>query len=575
MVTSVNANHVNNVAQSSTRGNENDYLLSVVEVGNNIQTSVSITSPSIQNFINELNEGQLETSREDIVKQLESLNDDDILNLTRWLTTTLAQSDVNNSKLLNLSSQLDRVVSKRISGDKSRFSDLDIGWEACLHFYQVKNRDTTIDAFAKNLLWKLQSLDNKNLVRLLFLLNVRRDPLPSFFVPLLESKFLQSMDSLTLKELFVGAAAFFKTQTRFRDATLLKRICERVLEADIAELDNLGLSTILKLLKNDHHKIVAPYVRRIISSFKASDVQKLSYMSCQHLCNASCTYLQFNKDVLQTSLEKITKKENGEVRLKDLAVILRSCYEFNYRPTDDIFNVLIEDVTQSLQKVVFPDHFMRFILYMVSFEVYPQDLISFLFEPNFLRHMDTRATFPVNRDLLIIHTILSLEKPDEWEGKLLSPNRYNICVQDLPRMSVESVLQDRHKDHLFKSVFRRLYEACQQTFGDRTIYSFVLPYSDKPRVVILPPGKTKKWFEDLPLTPGAYSNCLVFDIGNQSHYADVNSSRMRSFYTTQLRLLKILGFQVHKIHWTDFSKGSHAIEITLRNLKNAEGDKNE
>ena len=110
--------------------------------------------------------------------------------------------------------------------------------------------------------------DKDTLLRLLFCVNLARQPIPASRAWLLQSMVLRFIDHMTLGEVGLVAAAFFKTQTKLTRHELVSRIASKAANASLRTPETtVAVASILKALKYQHLPESVPFVRQLITSF--------------------------------------------------------------------------------------------------------------------------------------------------------------------------------------------------------------------------------------------------------------------------------------------------------------------
>jgi len=294
-------------------------------------------------------------------------------------------------------------------------------------------------------------------------------------------------------------------------------------------------------------------------------------MSAGHLLRVASNYLTFNREMMDAAIELVTMKPHGEIRLKDTVEVLRSCYEFDYKPSDDAIESILKEVSSSPDLFVYPYYFLVFLTIIASFQNYPHELFDKCFQESFIRLLQQNVDFQVNRHLLILHTILTLEQPEKYKGKLLTHQEVfsmssSLKRKDIHRMTLRPI---PNKGPLLEFCYQQMYQQAKEAFGpDRVIYSFILPYSESPFLTLLPKGKDVHWFNNCSLEPGSMQGVHILNVMNVTHFSDSSNIRYRGYFATQVRLLKKLGIQVHNFHWSDLRRPSKEFSLRLKKLVN-------
>ena len=121
-------------------------------------------------------------------------------------------------------------------------------------------------SFVKRL--KNMELDKQKLLKLLFILNLSRNPVPASVARDLENRVLITIDDMTFEEVGLVCAAFFKTQTKISSAVLITKVVEKATIKENRTPDKaMAMSSILKMLKYQVVFETVANVRNFIDSF--------------------------------------------------------------------------------------------------------------------------------------------------------------------------------------------------------------------------------------------------------------------------------------------------------------------
>ena len=569
-------NDISNVKYFAS--NENDFLLSVVNRGNSMALDYSLKKHPLVAMLIDVIRSRNTMEGEEVAELIKELNeerselsDDDIIFIMDALTSLpfLARE----ANFFELCKIVEGIASSRSGQKDSKFKDTDFVWEVVVLLYKLSM--TRLSPFVMNVVsnWLkyVHGMSKENFLRLLFLVNARRTQLTEAQTKQIQDKFLQCIPNMETAEVAVASLAFFKTQSKITDPALITSMLNK-LSKDLKNVDSLVLSGILKNLKYGHVGNISTQVRKFISCFKKNQVLDMNYMTANHLLSVSCNYLTFNKNITEAALQLITEKPHGEVRLKDLVEVIRCCHEFNYKPSEEVIQQLIKDVTSSSDAQAYPYYFMVFLTLMASFQVYPEDLIHKCFEPSFQRLILNDREFPVQRHLLTLHSILTLDCHPKYHGKLLTDNQVNSASNSIERKDIRRLSRPPKfgTGTLVEYSLQQMFHQSKKAFGeDRVVYAFILPYSEHPFIVVLPEGQDSYWLNSCRLESNSMKGAHVLNVKSMTHFADTVGVRYRAYYATQIRLLEKLGIVVHNFHWTDLSKPGrefpHRLQRTVNN----------
>lgn len=121
----------------------------------------------------------------------------------------------------------------------------------CDTIYQIMTNPSEYMWYAVRKLGnKPNKLDRHYLVQILFLLNVCRKPPINMYE--LEYRLEQCLDDLSINEIGVASLGFFKTGSKIRSISLLRRIMRKTI-ANMDAIDTSSIAAIMKLIRYDDH----------------------------------------------------------------------------------------------------------------------------------------------------------------------------------------------------------------------------------------------------------------------------------------------------------------------------------
>lgn len=238
----------------------------------------------------------LETPENDAVvrcllEQLPSMNREEVLR-TLQLMAALTEDESVSQNTAQVWSLLDSIlVRDHKRADRSSrqlLSSLDHALLLC------KASPGRTPNFAFNLcgsiVKRLASLDLEqcSLLKLLFCLNLARNPIPASAALQLQQLVLRFIDDMSVEEVGLVAAAFFKTQTKLTNAELIVKIVGKVREKSLRFPDKqIAVSSIFKVLKQQCIPETVACVRDFIDSFAAVSAELLAKTAghCMSVCH--------------------------------------------------------------------------------------------------------------------------------------------------------------------------------------------------------------------------------------------------------------------------------------------------
>ena len=381
---------------------ENDHLLAVVghdkELGSFGELNET-TSDTIDEFVKASKNG---TSLEDecngplitsLVSEMWNMDEKTLVLILKVLNDFPRPPSSRCPKYQSLWIGLDNALSRKLlSKGNLDLEAIKQMFEVSTLFYKLGNGRFV--GFNKNLmnimLQQLESLDVQCLKQFLFILNLRREPLSRESAQNLEMKILKHIDSFSIDEVSLVTSSLFKTQTQIRNVKLYQKILGKLVENMALGVDPESKSiTITSICKELNYSDIGQYHKNEVKNFiRMWDQRRLE--GCDPrltglLCRMASNYGELNVDLIKSSLKKVLYQDPTAFRLKDLVQILRSCLDFNVRPSDGHFKKMIEIILENPVNLKYPYYFISFVTCLAHFQVFPEPLIKSIRDPRFLR----------------------------------------------------------------------------------------------------------------------------------------------------------------------------------------------
>lgn len=194
-----------------------------------------------------------------------------VLNLLAYASMDFRRFENRNNIWSSLDSALARIHKSSERTPENLLQALDYALLLCMaNPGRTPNYALNLSGSFVQRLNSIQILSKEKLLKLLFILNLARNPLPATVARDLETRILNVVDNMTIEEYGLVAAAFFKTQTAITNPVLISKMINKAMIGESRISSNfIALSSILKVLKLSN--IVpesVPAVRKFIDSFK-------------------------------------------------------------------------------------------------------------------------------------------------------------------------------------------------------------------------------------------------------------------------------------------------------------------
>ncbi|KAI4502387.1 hypothetical protein M0802_002299 [Mischocyttarus mexicanus] len=287
----------------------------------------------------------------------------------------------------------------------------------CLHY---KNSDY-IWKFLRKMNSKLNKLTAKNVVQLMFIVNIiRQTPLNMYEV---ECILEQHLDDLTINELGLIAMGFFKSNTKIRDSKLLKAITLR-LANDLKSVDNVSLSALFKLIRFSMQFNELEHLEFLLNKMLPL-LPELGLLCLTHILHTYAKTHLYLKPFMDTIMNRFYN-EMENTRLKDIERLAYTLNVFSIDTKNPIYDKIIEELTRRTsddQEEInkFPWIFINILQHLAYAGIYPLNLIKLAFDPSHINLWFKGNNNLINFQYSILEYCVKIERP-EYTGPFLSEN---------------------------------------------------------------------------------------------------------------------------------------------------------
>ncbi|CAK9819711.1 FAST kinase domain-containing protein 5, mitochondrial [Anthophora plagiata] len=303
----------------------------------------------------------------------------------------------------------------------------------CDAFYQLRDYNCNyLWRAMRKLCSKVHKLTGKNLVQILFLLNLCK---PNSFVNMfeIECQLMECLHELSGNEIGIIARGFFLNKRRVKSRTLMPKMMERVLES-VDTMNTITLSSFMKLIRYTEPIHSAPIFENLLESLHPK-IPHLSLKCLTHTMHACATMRVYHKVLVDKILERIVN-EVKFIRLKDIERIIHAvsiitpftkyyadiCHEI----TNEIMSTYRTDRAIEIEK--FAITLTRIAMHLAIKDIYVPELIQHIFDPAFVQKMYNNNLRLLTSDLLYLHCCVKIDMPD-YEGPFYKESIYQYLVK--------------------------------------------------------------------------------------------------------------------------------------------------
>nr|XP_050850124.1 FAST kinase domain-containing protein 5, mitochondrial isoform X1 [Vespula vulgaris] len=343
----------------------------------------------------------------------------------------------------------------------------------CLDVYKNSN---FIWKLLRKMNSKLNKLTPKNLVQLMFFVNInRKTPLNMYEVEVILEEHL---NDLSINELGIIAMGFFKSKTKIKNPKLIKAIINRLI-CEINKADDITISALLKLIRYSMKYDEMINFKMLLDSI-IPILSKLNLQCLMHIIHVYAKVHMYTKPLLDTVITRMYN-EIKTARLKDIEKLTYALNIFSVDTTHPIYDKIIEEITSRLSNdkteiFKYPWMYVSILRYLAIRGVFPLHLIKLAMDPSFI-NLRTDA-YILGWEHSLLEYYLKIEKP-EYTGPFLSEG---ILLTSTKRQW--EIMQMNRKSMIDKIFTEIVYVLKEIILNDINLYTGrILPHSVKNHVV--------------------------------------------------------------------------------------------
>ena len=243
--------------------------------------------------------------------------------------------------------------------------------------------------------WDQLALEKEDVLLLTYFMVTFRTLTPQInFMHRIEHYVQTNMNKFSLNELSLICLAFFSTNTSFREHTTLENLSVKVLE-DIhkTDLNLMHLCNILKVLRHARFTKLSFYEQLadpIILALSKSK-QKANFMELNHIATTYSALKIYHQKLFDTikqqAVDILANKETRYIfRMKDLTRLVWALSTFANHVPKPILDKLVETMNNDKRMLtLYSESFTEALLSLAMNRVYPDNLLTFFFSPEFLK----------------------------------------------------------------------------------------------------------------------------------------------------------------------------------------------
>lgn len=183
---------------------------------------------------------------------------------------------------------------------------------------------------------------------------------------------------------------------------------------------------------------------------------------------------------------------------------------------------------------------------------------------------------PTYYGILMLHSTIKLFGDKSAQKYCLNDNLVELCSSRTERVELNTIMakEDRKKTS-YDVLFRKLYLAVMNIYGDQVLVTHALPHVFHPDILIFKQVREKDSFKSFNLKPNAYAGTVVV-LQHTSHFSDSQNKITNGYFQHRVNLLTALGFKVVTVPWFEIvefpipriiRKMSLAIDVPINNGK--------
>ncbi|KOC59256.1 FAST kinase domain-containing protein 5 [Habropoda laboriosa] len=351
-------------------------------------------------------------------------------------------------------------------------------------FYRLNDHDSEYKWRAmRKLCFKVHKLSGKNLVQLLFLLNLVKGGTTSFLNMFeIECHLEECMYELSGNEIGIIARGFFLNKKKVRSKTLMPKILIKVQQcADT--MDSTTLASVMKLSRYSDCIHCIPEFQDMLKSVHKK-VPELSLKCLTHIVHTCASLRVYDKVLIDSILER-TGNELKSIRLKDIERILYAICTLTPSTSyyTDICHKFLNEITSTFQTdraieiEKYSGSLARILIFLAVKDIYTPELTQHVFDPVFVQKIYKNNLKLLSNDLLFLHCCIQIDMP-HYEGPLFAENIYEYLVKTY------NCNDDVHrKDNRIK-LRNEVVFLCKNKLGINVYIDYILPHHSHRHIVL-------------------------------------------------------------------------------------------
>ncbi|KAK7868860.1 hypothetical protein R5R35_014187 [Gryllus longicercus] len=342
-------------------------------------------------------------------------------------------------------------------------------------------------ACMRRLCRKPHKLTAAQLVQTMFYLNAQRRHAAVAEAFEMEHALESCAERLSLEDLALVAAGYFKTERKIRSERLLGRMVEVAGEGAAAAPDVL-LAALMKVMR---YSLPLSMIDQLYAMQERvlPHVPRFSLMTCTHVVLAG-TNAQVLHERLVLAVAERFAREAGAARIKDLERMALALGLFGVAPPPDarpcIFEALqreLRDPARAKELAAYGRCLPRVLYFLSLCGVYPLDLLQRAMHPDYLDQHFGDNPHAYELELLALDMAVSLERPD-LDVPRLTPRARTIIAKRFRRAA--PTLGRPERGALADKLLGQLQVAAVEAAGgaERAAARHVLPHHARAPVVV-------------------------------------------------------------------------------------------
>ncbi|CAD7089811.1 unnamed protein product [Hermetia illucens] len=411
---------------------------------------------------------------------------------------------------------------------------------------------------------KARKLSPSQLVQSMFLCNLVRRPLVDMFD--FEMHLDSMFDSLSLDEVGVMCAGFFKTQTKLHNPQLIEKIYKRLI-ANLDVVDDITLVNYIKTLRYSSRLPQADIMYGLLDKM-CPQLHRISLLACLHVALTGCDIQMCHEKCVEMVLERF-HRDIDEARIKDMERICHVMGLFNIKTKSGIKDELCEQILERMQTRIdeiirYPKCLQTCLHYLTLCGHYNEDMLNAALDQQFIKHVYGKNKL-LGREVFCLDSYARINLKDSYRGNLLLDRQRGTMGKMFTHYIPEK--NSKFKLNVTDRILVEVNETCKNLWGTSNI-KHVLPHFERPDIVIAYDIENRKGLPLSKLCPEDYSGAILNKddisggsdkrievaaviIGGWNNFVR-NTNMPTGLLEMKMNQLKILGYKVALIPWHEW-----------------------